>query len=142
MVGRLKLNEFDIDAINTLRRNSRETFTNLAHKHNKAVNTVFSRVNNLSKYVNSFKSIFDFKELGYNIQILFVGSYSGELLELIKQKNNLNTLQVCGPEKKIFATLFFNSLFEFEEFKSETSLEGEKTEYYTVNPVSEEFFML
>lgn len=108
----------DIKVLNILRDNSRVSFTTLARTLKIPVTTLFTRFQNLS-VITGFKSLIDFKKLGYFLNVLFVIGFDKKILDFLKKSDKVNTLQVCGVDRRMFANCIFKSLSDFQDFEKE-----------------------
>ncbi len=112
------MKDSDIRVLNILRDDSRTSFTRLSRSLKIPVTTLFTRFQNLDVIVG-FKSLLDFKKLGYFLNVLFVVNFDEKILEFLKKSDKVNTLQVCGVDRRIFANCIFKSFSGFKEFERE-----------------------
>ena len=102
-----------------LRADSRVSFTKIARRLKMPVTTIFTRFQNLNGRFNGFKSLIDFRRLGYFLNVLFIISFDRKVLDFLNDSREINTLQVCGVDRRIFANCIFKSFSDFQDFKKE-----------------------
>ena len=109
----------DVRMLNMLRDDSRVSFTKISRRLKMPVTTIFTRFQNLNGCFNGFKSLVDFRRLGYFLNVLFIISFDRKVLDFLNDSVEINTLQICGVEKQIFANCIFKSFSDFKNFENE-----------------------
>jgi DNA-binding Lrp family transcriptional regulator len=112
------MKDIDIKVLNILRDDSRTSFTKLSRSLNVPITTLFTRFQNFN-IITGFKSLIDFKRLGYFLNVLFIVDFDKNVLRFFKKSNVVNTLQVCGVDRKIFVNCIFKSFSDFKDFNKE-----------------------
>lgn len=115
-----------IELLNLVRGCARIGFTELSHKLNMPVASVFNKFSNESKAFLSFKSLLNFDQLGFFLNVIFLCDFNKDVLNMLQKSKFVNTLQICGVDKKILAICYFRSFQELKNF--ELTLQNEANE--------------
>jgi DNA-binding Lrp family transcriptional regulator len=136
----------ELKILSELRKNSRQSLTQISRKINIPVSTIFDKLIKLNNaIIKKNISLFDFDKLGYNIKVNFIVKNPSKkhFKKFLLNKININSLYRINNYNNYHIECFFKNLNELEIFKEELIDLGIKDlkEYHVVEEIKkEEFF--
>jgi len=84
----VKIDEIDLKIIEELRKNSRQTYKELAEKFNIAIGTVYNRIKRLEEagVIKSFTVDIDYSKLGYDLTAIIMIQVEGPYIIEVEKK--------------------------------------------------------
>ena len=141
------MNEKDLLIITHLRKNARETLTNLSKKTGIPISTIYENLKR-NKVIDKHTCLLDFAKLGFNTRakILFkVNRDSRDALQeyLAKHQNTNNVYKINNGYDYLVESVFKNikDVQDFLETVEEKYPIEEKEVYYIIEEVKREEFM-
>ena len=141
------MNKKDLLIITHLRKNARETLTNLSKKTGIPISTIYENLKR-NKVIDKHTCLLDFNKLGFNTiaKILFkVNKDSREELQeyLAKHQNTNNVYKINNGYDYLVESVFKNikDVQDFLETVEEKYPIEEKEVYYVIEEVKREEFM-
>ena len=128
-----------LDIVKSLRRNSRESLTNISRKINAPVSTTHDRVKAVEeRFVNKHTSLVDFKKLGFMKRAnLLLRSYDYDTInDFIVRSKNINSAFFLEGNHNFLLDCVFKDEIEMEQFMKE--IECIQIESKEVYPIKEE----
>ncbi|MBU0629170.1 MAG: Lrp/AsnC family transcriptional regulator [Nanoarchaeota archaeon] len=140
------LNEKELMILSELRKDSRQSLTDISRKTNIPVSTIFDNLIKLNKGIVKKKvSLLNFDVMGYPIFVNLIVRSSGKknVERLLLSKPNVNSLSRTKGENCFFIQCFFRNMSEFESFKDELNEMGAKElkEFHVIGEIKREVFL-
>lgn len=143
------MKEKDLMIVSLLRRNARETLTNLSKRTKIPVSTIYERLKKCDDgIIHKFTSLIDFSKLGYNaranIMLKAHKSSKKELKDYLKKHHQVNSFYKINNGYDYMIEGIFRHLNELEEFLEslEEKFEIEnRNVYYIISDIKRESFM-
>lgn len=132
-----------------LRRNSRASLTYLSKKTKLPISTLHEKLKKFTKFlITKFTVNIDFSKLGYTIRVFLLirsrPDQKNDLINFLISSFNTNDVLSVHNDFDIIAQLYFKSLKEFEEFRTQLrqrfELVKEEIAYVLEQPLQENFF--
>jgi len=132
-----------------LRKNSRETLTNISRKIKIPISTLYDKLKNQEKnLIIKHTTLLDFNKLGYNCRANIMIKVKRENRERIgsflKEHDNVNNLYKINNGYDYLIEAIFQHIKEMEEFMEQTDQEygiEEKKTFYIIEDLKREEFM-
>ena len=141
------LNDKELQMLNLLRKNSRQSLARISRKIEMPVSTVFDKLVKLEGgFIKKHTTLIDFANLGYNIRVNFLirASSKNNLLSFLKNHKNINSIYSIQGDFDFYAETVFKNLKSFEKFLellSDLNIIKRK-EFYIIEDVKREDFLV
>ena len=144
-----RLEKKQVDLLMQLRRDGRQTLTDISRNINMPVSTIFDRLrSNRDDLIKRFTCIIDFRKLGFSCrtQIVFriKKDNRGEMQEFLVRHQNVNSVYKINNGYDFLVEAVFKELREVDEFleKVEDKYKVlEKKVYYIIDDIAREKFL-
>lgn len=135
--------------LSRLRRNSRETLTEMSRKTGIPISTIFDRLKTKNNgLIKSFTAIVDFEKLGYstraNIILKLKREQRAEFVEKLRNHQNVNSVIKINNGFDFLLDVIFRNVKELEDFMEQlecTFKITQKQVYYIIEELRKEAFM-
>jgi DNA-binding Lrp family transcriptional regulator len=139
----------DLLILTELRKNARETLTNMSKRTKIPISTIYERIkNNNGGVITKFTSLVDFNRLGFstraNIMLRVHKSSKTEIVKCLKKHHNTNSLYKINNGYDLLIEGVFRHLKELEEFLDmldEKFELQEKQVHYIIDDIKRETFL-
>ncbi len=143
------MNKKDLLIVSYLRKNARETLTNMSKKTKIPISTIYEKLRTQNGgIIKKHTSLIDFNKLGYSTRANIMLKVSKESKEAIKEHllkaQQINSLYRINNGYDFLVEGVFRHLKELEEFleKLDEKYDIEKNEvYYIIDDIKRETFM-
>lgn len=135
----------ELNILQELRTNARNSLTEISHTTNIPLSTVFKKVEKLEKdLIQKYVSLVNFNLLGFGVRISLVlkSKERGPLKKFLSEHPNVNSLYRISQGFDFFVETVFPSMLEFENFMEELdSLVFDKKVFHVIEDLRTEDFM-
>ena len=135
----------DLKILQELRRNSRQSITNIGNLAGVPLSSTFKKVNRIEKsFIRKYVSIVDFDRLGFSVRISLVlkSKNRDELKNFLVGHPNVNSLYRISQDFDFFVETVFPNMLAFENFIEElNNFVSEKKAFHIINDLRTEDFV-
>ncbi len=135
----------DLKILRELRKNSRQSITNIGSLAGVPLSSTFKRIDHLEKgIIKKYVSIVDFGLLGFSIRISLVlkSKNRGELKNFLIEHPNVNSLHRISQDFDFFVETVFPNMLAFENFIEElNNLVSDKRVFHIIKDLRTEDFV-
>lgn len=144
-----KLNRKYVDLLMQLRKDGRQSLTDISKKIHMPVSTIFDRLKqNKHKFIKRFTCLLDFSKVGFNCRAQMVfrirKDQRNEMQEHLMKHPNVNSVYKINNGYDFLVETIFRDLKEIDEFVEnldERFKLHEKNVYYIIEDLAREKFM-
>lgn len=138
------MKQSDLKILAELRKNSRQTLTNISKNTKIPVSTVYDRIRACEeKIIKKHTSILDFPKMGFNIRanILVEASETQTFEEFVLEHKNINSVFRINSDFNFIIDCIFREMSEFQNFiESLTKITIKKQVHFVVDELKRENF--
>ncbi|MDP2907054.1 MAG: Lrp/AsnC family transcriptional regulator [Nanoarchaeota archaeon] len=135
----------DLKILQELRKNSRQSITNIGNLAGVPLSSTFKRMGHLEKhFIKKYVSIVDFSLLGFSVRISLVlkSKTRDELKNFLIGHPNVNSLHRINQDFDFFVETIFPNMLAFENFIDElNSLVSDKKVFHVIKDLRTEDFV-
>ncbi len=142
----------EIGLLMELRKDGRQTLTDISKKIGMPVSTIFDKVKaNRNQMINRFTCLLDFRKIGFNCRAQIVlrirkdqKDQKAEMQEYLVRHPNVNSVYKINNGYDFLVETVFRELKELDEFLEKLEEQfrvQEKNVYYIIDDVAREVFM-
>jgi Lrp/AsnC family leucine-responsive transcriptional regulator len=143
------MNKKDMLIISSLRRNARETLTNMSRATNIPISTIYDKLRlHEGGLIKKHTCLLDYNLLGYstraNVLIRVDKSTREELKEYLLRHNNVNSVSKINNNYDFFVEMIFREIREMEDFLERLEDKFKikaKQVYYVIEDLKREEFL-
>lgn len=110
----------DLEILRQLRKNSRESITNISKQTGIPTSTVFCKIKDHERLVKKYTALIDFSRLGFNNWMRLVFHIEREdkerLMELLQENENINSIHELVGEPNMMIETIHRNIKEYLEF--------------------------
>ncbi len=110
----------DLEILRQLRKNSRESITNISKQTGIPTSTVFCKIKDHERLIKKYTALIDFSKLGFNNWMRLVFHIEREekerLMELLKENENINSIHELVGESNIMIETIHRNIKDYLDF--------------------------
>jgi len=110
----------DLEILRQLRKNSRDSITNISKQTGIPTSTVFCKIKDHERLIKKYTALIDFSKLGFNNWMRLVFHIEREekerLMELLKENENINSIHELVGESNIMIETIHRNIKDYLDF--------------------------